>query len=709
VTSAVKVAAAQEPAPPAAAPPPAAAAPATAAAPAPPGEGEDNGKKEKEKENSELELFALQLKLESLTELRVTVASKAQESMLAVPGNVTVYSDQDVRKLGYYTLSDLANVTPGYSSYTIFGENVFETRGQKAGSFNNNKHLLLIDGIPVSHARAYSVPDQEQLPLLFAKQIEFLRGPASALYGIGAFFGVVNITPRTLDHEGASVETNAAYGPRYDSVRVMSNALIKTATSESQISLGYFERNNSLDYVGTINDPNNLYRDHRSAVFGLVSHKLTAGALEGLGVGAILMYKDGGMGEGFINGEYTNERNDLAWLTIIPYVKYVRAFSHGLKLSNYFKYNFSMEKGAYVPFSAQSLAAYNGTGTLFEQYESRTHDIEAQSELHWQAFRRTAFDIGLNVDTRHDSGDGTDFVSATMPPFSNFTISSTPVTVVSVYAQYRQEIPLLKGMFLTAGGRLDNGVSTGATYNQFSPRVALVQKLPANFGLKAQYGTALRGPGVKELGLNKETAARMVPGIDVPNLKPETFQSFEFSALYNNDYVYAAATGFYNITFDALNGVTAKGVNFFVNSSGNTTAAGLELEVRWRTRFNLEGFVNYSYALAKDPMGVTLTDVPSHKLNGALMYLLKIRVFKLQMAGVVRWVSSYQAGVLGNGRNYPGNTTLDLNFVAPVGSALDITLQGRNILNSSYKLPTNGLAETPLPGAEVLVGLAARF
>jgi outer membrane receptor protein involved in Fe transport len=27
--------------------------------------------------------------------------------------------------------------------------------------------------------------DEEVLPLLFAKQVEFLRGPASALYGVG--------------------------------------------------------------------------------------------------------------------------------------------------------------------------------------------------------------------------------------------------------------------------------------------------------------------------------------------------------------------------------------------------------------------------------------------------------------------------------------------------------------------------------------------
>ena len=127
---------------------------------------------------SELDLFQLDSKV-SLMAIRVTVASKSEESILDVPANVTVYSAQDIKALGYYTLADLANITAGYSSYTIYGEKVFETRGQKAGSFNNNKHLLLIDGIPVSHARANSLRAEEELPLLFARQVEFLRAPAA--------------------------------------------------------------------------------------------------------------------------------------------------------------------------------------------------------------------------------------------------------------------------------------------------------------------------------------------------------------------------------------------------------------------------------------------------------------------------------------------------------------------------------------------------
>ena len=64
---------------------------------------------------SELDLFQLDSKV-SWMAIRVTVASKSEEPILDVPANVTVYSAQDIKALGYYTLADLANITAGYSS-----------------------------------------------------------------------------------------------------------------------------------------------------------------------------------------------------------------------------------------------------------------------------------------------------------------------------------------------------------------------------------------------------------------------------------------------------------------------------------------------------------------------------------------------------------------------------------------------------------------
>ena len=41
-------------------------------------------------------------------------------------------------------------------------------------SFNNNKHLLLVDGIPVHQTREYKLHTEERFPLFFAKNGIFL-------------------------------------------------------------------------------------------------------------------------------------------------------------------------------------------------------------------------------------------------------------------------------------------------------------------------------------------------------------------------------------------------------------------------------------------------------------------------------------------------------------------------------------------------------
>lgn len=126
-----------------------------------------------------------ELSLEQLINMPVAVASTSTKSQADAPASVSVYDQVHLQQLNRYSLSELAQVTPGFAAYEIYGERVFSTRGQKAGSFENNKHLVLVDGIPVNHARANKAPTAYELPLLFATRVEFMRGPDSALHGVG--------------------------------------------------------------------------------------------------------------------------------------------------------------------------------------------------------------------------------------------------------------------------------------------------------------------------------------------------------------------------------------------------------------------------------------------------------------------------------------------------------------------------------------------
>jgi outer membrane receptor protein involved in Fe transport len=648
------------------------------------------------------------LSIEDLLKLHVTIASKRAESVLESPGFVTVYSKDEIRRLAYYTLADLARITPGYGAYTIFGETVFETRGQQAGSFNNNKHILFIDGIPFAHARSLKVSTEEELPLQFADQVEFLRGPAGALYGVSAFLGVINIQPKSLEEPGSQVETRVAVGPRYESLNVMSTALQKKENSESLVSLGYFQKSPSLDFVGTVNDPNNLYRDGRRAFFLMVSHKITQGPMAGVGAGFIASYKRGGLGEGFLDGEYTNALNDIAWLVAVPYIKFTKPLDTHLTFNSFLKFNESVETGYYSPFTAQTFASYDGSGEVFAGYQSQTRNVEALSELRFQPVEDALLIVGVDADTRSESGSGTLVFAGTVPPYSRSFFDTTPITVLSEFAQYQQKLPVLRGLLFTLGGRIDWGLHGHDTqYVDGAPRVALTQRFNENWGLKFQYGAALRAPGIKELGLNEEVAKRNIPGLVVPVLAPEKFRTLEAGIVFNNDLLYGNLVGFRNATIDSLDGVNRLGQNFFENREGNTVAYGFDADLRFRGLRHLDLFATYSYAKTSNPDGSDEADVPSHKINLGAIYTL-VRPIELTTSLVFRWVTAYRTGVA-NGPSYPGYDVFDLHFLFPVSRWFDLELQVKNLFNVTYKLPKNGVAEVPMPKADVLVGFAGKF
>ena len=82
---------------------------------------------------------------------------------------------------------------------------------------DNNKFLLLIDGVPLYDGDMYTtMPIDSYVPLVDVKQVEVIKGPGSAVYGTNAFAGVVNVvTYRADDLQGGFARIEAgSYGRR---------------------------------------------------------------------------------------------------------------------------------------------------------------------------------------------------------------------------------------------------------------------------------------------------------------------------------------------------------------------------------------------------------------------------------------------------------------------------------------------------------------
>lgn len=667
------------------------------------------------------------LSLEELLNLEVKVASKKAEKISDAPGMITSYTASDIERFGYYTLKDLSNITSGYSSFSAFGETNIETRGQKAGSWNASKHLLMIDGIPVNHSRANSAPMEYQVPLFFADKVEFLKGPGSALYGTSAFYGAMSIHSKKLQEIGALTETKISYGDAGKSKRVMTNAILKNKIGATNVSFSYFKKGFSGDPLGVNDSTKHLNNDN--SLFFNSSFKFTSTPLKGLSFGVIYMRRSSHGGEFW--SANPNPNNTVTWEQYIPYAKYEKEFSDRLSFNSYIKHNGSSERSTYGIPSSTFVPGY----TVLQGYDYTTANIEGLAEFTYKLNDHSDVITGISYDSRQELSNPTSYEWNTSAPVDTtksyaYTFNSadyngsTRVNVASAYVQYRNELNLLKGLVLTAGGRLDNGFSEAGTYTQFSPRLALVQKLTNNLNLKAMYGQALRVPGVKELGTNAEAISdiKINGGTgdpnNIPDIGAEVIKSSEASINYNNKKISATLVYFYNITTNALDGdqydyidqnnqnLTA---NFFSNTSGKIIGSGFEIDLQYAPNQYLRFMVNHAYAKAIINDTTNFVDVPIQKSNIAITGIFPSK-FKLASTLVLRknWGYTVKENTynkndveMDNSTTLTGFTMIDLNFQIPITKHFGVEFQLRNLLDTKWKQPS-------LKGQNSMIPLARR-
>lgn len=136
-------------------------------------------------EPDESALFALDEKL-------VTVASRYAQTVDKAPGIISVYTADDIRDYGFRTVSDALRSLPGiYIWDSLEGRDLAAIRGTI--SADNNKVLLLIDGMPFYDGVYNHAFLDEYLPISHIAQIEIIKGPGSVIYGSNAFSGVISI------------------------------------------------------------------------------------------------------------------------------------------------------------------------------------------------------------------------------------------------------------------------------------------------------------------------------------------------------------------------------------------------------------------------------------------------------------------------------------------------------------------------------------
>jgi vitamin B12 transporter len=160
-------------------------------------------------------------------------ASKYEQSPQSVGRNVTVISEEEIRKSSYTSVSDLL---AEQQSVHMIGSG--QTPGSLQQGFirnaNSNHSVVMIDGIRISDPSTNNnAIDLSELSLGGIQRIEIVRGSHSTLYGSSAIGGVVNIITQKDASDGFNANLETQHGHFGTGTYSTTNTLYTNYTSEN--------------------------------------------------------------------------------------------------------------------------------------------------------------------------------------------------------------------------------------------------------------------------------------------------------------------------------------------------------------------------------------------------------------------------------------------------------------------------------------------
>jgi iron complex outermembrane receptor protein len=423
----------------------------------------------------------------SARETIVVTAARIEESLIDAPSTMSVVSADTIAASPGQNYGDLLRSVPGLNVIQSSARDV-NLASRRASPFLANSQLALVDGRTL-YFDFFNVVFWDLVPVTTAdiKQIEVVRGPASAVWGANAASGVVNIitkTPReaqgvmlSLVGGGFSRDAGDAAGEGAGGQFGASLSIAKAAGPRFayRASVSYFDSDALPRPAGTIPlsrspvDPTVVvgggsYGDASFANRGTRQPKLDLRVDQELAGGGTLRYSAGVAGtEGIIHtpiGPFDIERDSR--------LGYARvAFARG-----------SLHLSAFANLlngDAPNLLTRDALGNVLRiDFNTRTYDLEGgHSQL---VGDRHLLSYGANL--RHNT----------------FDISITPAaedrTEVGAYVQ--DEIFAGRRLRVSLSARVDKFANISGAF--VSPRAAVIFKPTPAHALRASFNRAFRSP-----------------------------------------------------------------------------------------------------------------------------------------------------------------------------------------------------------------------
>jgi len=442
-----------------------------------------------------VEVPAISLSLASLTDTIVVSASKSDTALIDAPATLSLVTSEVLASTPAQNYGDLLRALPGVNVIQLSARDINVTNRQGTSTLTNSQLVLLDDRSIYLDFFGLVLWDFLPSNMSDIRQIEVIRGPASAVWGANALTGVVNVitkTPRqapgtTVSISGGFFDRDAGSGVGKGVGKLFgANATVAQAPNSIwsyRVSAGYFNSDPLPRPTGTIpriqdpRDPTQFvggasYPSDSTGAFGTAFEnegtsqpKFDARVDQEISGGRIT-YQGGVAGtSGIIHtgiGPFNIQPGSVMGYGKVNYRK------DALKV-NFFTNLTSAE--------APNLLLPNpATGQPLQlNFSTQTYDFEVGDAI--RAGTRQVFSVGGNV--RRNNFD--------------ITIAPTAENRTELGAYVQDEIFFDK-VRLTVGGRVDKFGNLDDPV--FSPRLAAVFRPAGEHSVRVSFNRAFRSPSV---------------------------------------------------------------------------------------------------------------------------------------------------------------------------------------------------------------------
>ncbi|WMX14883.1 TonB-dependent receptor [Aureispira sp. CCB-E] len=141
---------------------------------------------------------------------KITTASQNSESLLNAPASVHIVTNQEIEERGYTSLTDILEDIPEVEIQDK-ATGVYYNHITVRGIQGSERFLILLDGMRINSMATTQHTVDKNFLIRYAKRVEIILGPASALYGADAFTGVINIISKD-GYKTQRAEIEGSYG-----------------------------------------------------------------------------------------------------------------------------------------------------------------------------------------------------------------------------------------------------------------------------------------------------------------------------------------------------------------------------------------------------------------------------------------------------------------------------------------------------------------